>query len=393
MPVWLANDAPTTSSSVRLVHQPGRHRRARAAQHPRAERVGVGYQALGPERGEHRGAEPLGEPAHRVRRPACALPDDDHRTAGGAEPGQGGVERRGCDAQVGPPSRGERGGRVRREVLHLVGKHEVGDAAPVQRVLDGGRGELGVVGARVHGHRGQRDVAEDGREVEVLERAAAQHLRRHLPGDRDHRRAVELGVVQPGEQVGRAGPGDREAGRGAPGELAVGRGGERGGALVPNADVAQLAAGFGAPQRLGEPQVGVPDHAEDRVDPPRDERLHQHVGHRSRAVGDRGQLDVGAVGALLDRVRRGRVGEARGRAPGGRAVVVAVPRAAQPAVLDRALAERAALVRAVVVQRADAPAAAGEGHRAAVHDRGADPALVGDLIEAVPGAGHRATPA
>ena len=65
-----------------------------------------------------------------------------------------------------------------------------------------------------------------------------------------------------------------------------------------------------------------------------------------------GRLDVGAVGPFLDLVRRGRVGEPGRRRAGRRVVVVAVPRAAQQAVLDRALAQRAALVRAVVVQRA-----------------------------------------
>ena len=235
------------------------------------------------------------------------------RSRSSAASSGGGAMRRSARRPSGPC-----GGRVRGQVLHLVGEHEVGDAAPVDRVLDRGGGELGVVGARVHGHRGDRDVAEDRRQVEVLERAPAQHLRRHLPGDREHRSAVELGVVEPGEQVGRAGPGDREARRGTAGELAVGGGGERGRALVADADVAQLAAVLGAPQRLGEPQVGVPDHAEDRVDPPGDERLHQHVGHRARALRHLRQLHVGAVGALLDRVRHGASEKPAGGVPGRR---------------------------------------------------------------------------
>ena len=71
--------------------------------------------------------------------------------------------------------------------------------------------------------------------------------------------------------------------------------------------------------------------------------------------GSAGSADVHAVVAHLDREARRRVGEAGRRGAGERVVVVAVPRAAQPALLDRALAERAALVRAVVVERAVAP--------------------------------------
>ena len=115
----------------------------------------------------------------------------------------------------------------------------------------------------------------------------------------------------------------------------------------------EVAALLGAAHRVGEPEVGVADHAEHVGDAPRDHRLDHHVGDRARVrCGDVGQRDVDAVGAHLDREARGRVGEARRRAAGERVVVVAVPRAAQQPVLDRALAERAALVRAVVVERA-----------------------------------------
>ena len=75
-------------------------------------------------------------------------------------------------------------------------------------------------------------------------------------------------------------------------------------------------------------------------------------------------LDVDAVVAHLDREARGRVGEPGGRRAGERVVVVAVPRAAQPALLDRTLAERPALVRAAVVERAVAAVAVGEGEAA-----------------------------
>jgi hypothetical protein len=95
----------------------------------------------------------------------------------------------------------------------------VRDPAPVAGALDGDGGQLGVVAARLHGGGGDRDVLEDGREVEVLERATAADLGRHLAGDRDHGRLVQLRVVQTGQQVGRARPRDREARGRSPGEL------------------------------------------------------------------------------------------------------------------------------------------------------------------------------
>jgi hypothetical protein len=65
-------------------------------------------------------------------------------------------------------------------------------------------------GAHRRGERG--DVAEGGGQVEVLKRARAE-LRRHLSRDGEHRRAVDLGVVEDGQQVDRARAGDRQAGR------------------------------------------------------------------------------------------------------------------------------------------------------------------------------------
>ena len=72
-----------------------------------------------------------------------------------------------------------------------------------------------------------------------------------------------------------------------------------------------------------------------------------------------GDADADAVVADLDREGARPVVVTAGRLARQRAVVVAVPRAAQPAVLDRPLAERPALVRAVVVERAVAPVVVG----------------------------------
>ena len=198
---------------------------------------------------------------------------------------------------LGEPAAGVAG----RERLHLVGEHEVRDAALHERVLAREAHQLGVVGVALHGLRVERDVGERGGEVEVLERAAPAHLRRHLPRDREHRRAIDLGVVETGEQVGGARARDREARGELAGELAVGRRRERGRALVADADEREVAALLGLAHRVGESEVRVADHAEHVGDAPREHRLDHDVGDRARARPLGRQRDVDPVGADLDR--------------------------------------------------------------------------------------------
>ena len=84
-----------------------------------------------------------------------------------------------------------------------------------------------------------------------------------LSGEGEDRNPVDLGVPQSGEQVRRAGTGDGETGRRPPGQLGERRGGERGGALVSNANVREAAVLFGAPECIGESEIRVADHAKD----------------------------------------------------------------------------------------------------------------------------------
>ena len=116
-----------------------------------------------------------------------------------------------------------------------------------------------------------------------------------------HRGLVELRVVQAGEQVGRAGPGDREARGRTAGELAVGTGRERRRTLVPDADEPQLAALLGPAHRVGEAEVGVARPSRRRC---------RHRGRpgsrrarRTPTVGSalRGEADEDAVLALRPR--------------------------------------------------------------------------------------------
>ena len=152
------------------------------------------------------------------------------------------------------------------------------------------------------------------------------------------------------------GPGDRQARGRAAGELAVGRGGERGGALVADADELQLAA----PPRGGacasaRPRLECPTMPKTCVTPQATSVSAMTSDDRAHVRRPRLHADVDAVVADLDGVASSTSSPKPGGGAGERAVVVAVPRAAQQPVLDRALAERAALVRAAVVERAVLP--------------------------------------
>ena len=137
---------------------------------------------------------------------------------------------------------------------------------------------------------------------------------------------------------------------------------------------------LGGAEGVGQSQVRVADHAEDVGDAPVDHRLHHDVGHGPHPGGFGRQGDVDSVVADLGGVAGRGVGEARRRGAVARRVVVTVPRAAQPPLLDRPLAERPALVGAAVVEGAVTTAEMGEGQRAAPDGHRLDPAL-GELVE------------
>ena len=237
--------------------------------------------------------------------------------------------------------------------LHLVGEDQVRGALLEDRVLAGEGHQLGVLGGLEHRLGPAGDLSERGMEIDFLECSRPEDLCVDLTGQRQHGRAVDVRVPQPGQKVGRARPGDRQARRRPAGQLAVSGRCERRGALVADADVRQLPRLFPAPQRVGEPEVRVPDHPEDVAHAPVDHRLGHHVADRADVLGLRLDADVDAVVSDLDRERRHAVAERRAAVQ--RAVVIPVPRAAEHSFLDRPLPERASLVRAAVAERGIAP--------------------------------------
>jgi len=337
---------------VGLVHEVARDRRAAAAEHTTPQRVRVGDLALRLEGREHRAGQPLGERGDLVHRVPGSVPHDEHGSLGLSESIErlveyvgGWCDLGGRDTTLGP----SRFAPLRGQGLDLVGKDDVRDAPVEVRVLAGQRGQLGGVARVEQRLRPLRDLAVRRLEVDLLEGASAENLDVDLARQCQHRGAVDVRVPQSGQHVRRAGARDGEASRGASGELAV-RGSREGPAtLVANSDVGEVSRLFANAEGVGEPEVGVSDHPEDPLHVPGDERLDEDVAHRTDTLALRGESDVHAVLADLDGEGLDAVVEAR-RLAVERVVVPAVPGTPEQAVLDRSLAQRAALVGAAVVE-------------------------------------------
>ncbi len=133
--------------------------------------------------------------------------------------------------------------------LQVVGDDHAGDGALGERDPHGAVDQVTDL-AGLGGHLDVlvRDVLVEGGEVDLLLVVAAEAEPGLLADDRYDRLVVELGVIEPVEQVDRAGAGGGEAHAGFAGELGVGAGHEGGHLLVANLDElgAVLCAAEGA---------------------------------------------------------------------------------------------------------------------------------------------------
>ena len=360
----------------------------------------VGNDPLGLEGGDHRAPQTLRERGDPVHVEAGAVTDDDHRPLGGSEQPDGILQRIGGrrNGPAGHPAGGASrlAALGRRQHLDLVGKNEVRYPPVQDRALARQVDQFGVLAGVKDRLAPLRDLPERGLQVDFLERPRSEHLRVDLPGQRQHRRAVDVRVPEPGQKIRRPGPRNGQTGRRPTGELPVRRGGERRRSLVADPHESHLARGFPAPDRVGKPQIGVPHHPPHPPHPPVHQSLRHNVRDRLDVHFMFGQPYVDPVLAHVDLVGSDSVVVAARGLARQRMEIPAVPGAAQPPVLDGALAQGPALMRALVVERgvdalvaghADGLAAAAHGLHAALGQ------LVGgeDLEPADPlGGGRRA---
>ncbi len=118
-----------------------------------------------------------------------------------------------------------------------------------------------------------RDIHEDLGQVDVLLIVRANQVVEGVPGDRQHRLVVHLGVVEPIEQVDAAGARRRQADAKPPGVLSVAAGGKRRGLFVAHLEEPDLV--LMRAQRLEDAVHAIARQTEDRVYPPLDESLDQ----------------------------------------------------------------------------------------------------------------------
>ena len=120
---------------------------------------------------------------------------------------------------------------------------------------------------------------------------------------------------------------------------------------MADADVGEPAIGRRPPQRVGDTEVGVADHAEHGVEAPLAQHVHHLVHKRDRLVDDR-DLDLERpVAGGAHGIGHGLVAEPRRWGAGARVVLVGVPRTDEVPALELPVAEGTTLVRAPVVER------------------------------------------
>jgi hypothetical protein len=248
-------------------------------------------------------------PSRLVAGRAGALTDQERRPPAGVEHvGRRAQVRVLRDEPARPP--GRRGGHDavgvlglrRRLLLHVVRQDDDGGGAGRESRAEGPvEHQRQLLGRGRDLRELRRDVLDQRQQVDLLLVLAAQHALLLLAHQRDHRDAVELRVVEAGEQVHRAGTLGGEADADAAGVLRVRDGHERRRLLVPCLHELRPA---GPAQRAQNRVDAVAGVAEDPRHPPRGQPLHDQVRHEP--CSHDGPLPRGRAGNPLRR---------RGRAP------------------------------------------------------------------------------
>ena len=173
---------------------------------------------------------------------------------------------------------------VRRRLDRLLGRHVVRNDEARHRALverDAHRAVDEVADLRGDGrhvHVLVRDVLEERGQVDLLLVAAAERRHRLLADDRDDRLVVELRVVEPVQQVDRAGTGGGDADADLAGELRVPARHERGHLLVARLD--ELGIAVSAVERAEEGVDPVARIAVDAPDAPLAQPLQDVIGNQ-----------------------------------------------------------------------------------------------------------------
>ncbi len=259
---------------------------AGAEQADRAGDVGqvVRHGGLAEQRLGHTGAHPLSDLDYLLGRAERAGADQHRHPLAGVEHlgGTGEIgRRRHHDGRLIADARMHRAvcarrDRYRLELLDVIGDDDAGDGAP--RLGDAHRTVHGMTQLRRrrdHRHVLVGHVLEQRDQVHLLLIMPAERRSRLLAHDRHDRRVIELGVVQPVQQVDGPGAGGRQAQPHLTRELGMGAGHEGGHLLMPRLDEVDVLAGpvDGADDAVD----AVARIAIDALEPPLVEPLQQKI--------------------------------------------------------------------------------------------------------------------
>lgn len=178
----------------------------------------------------------------------------------------------------------------------------------------------------------------------------AEHLRLHLTGEGQDRRTIDLGVPEPGQQVGRARTGNPKTRSRFARQLGIRRARERSCPLVPHTEVAELAVLLLAAKGISETEIRATDDSEHGVDTPVDHRFGHHIADRTDGRCRLVDPDVEAIVADFTGVGVDVIDVPVDRFAGERIEVPPVPWASEAPVLDRSFTQRATLVWALVAE-------------------------------------------
>ena len=231
----------------------------------------IGHDLLAAHRMHQRRLQPVGQRAQQFGGAAAAGAAHDDDAAGLVDAAAPSRRRRPRWARsrargLSVATLDDRALRLRRQ--HVLRQGQMRDAGAGIGRGDGLVDHAGRLRRRGDGLGVERDVAKQQVRLGGLEEVGALHLARHVAGQRQHRRVVAAGLVEPGDQMRAAGPGGAGADAEPAGQLGLAGGGQRRAFFVAHADPFDLAA----PHRIGQRIERVADQPEDLLDADLSER-------------------------------------------------------------------------------------------------------------------------
>ena len=231
------------------------------------------------------------------------------------------------------------------------------DILMVERIFASKRHQLTMFRCGQNGLGEMRYRIEGRCQINVLKRAGAEHLGLYLPSQRKDGRAVDLSIPHARQQVGCARACNRQTRCRMARQFAIGRSGESRRAFMANADKGHLTIQRAAADRICQTEIGMTDHAEHALYAPVHHSLCHHIRCSSFVRWFWLKTNKNLLAANFDGIHRlPRILMSARRFARERIKIPTMPWTPNPALfinaaLNRTLAQRPPLMRAVIVHR------------------------------------------